>query len=58
MNLTSYSANEIAEVLEGNHVLVHPNAQINNLLIDSRKGRRFETSLFIALDGELEWEKY
>lgn len=52
MNLTSYSAKQIAEVLEGNHILVDPSAQINNLLIDSRKGRQFETSLFIALDGD------
>lgn len=52
MNLTNYSAKEIASVITGNHVLVQPELRINNLLIDSRKGRQFETSLFIALDGD------
>ena len=52
MKLTSHSASEIASVLAGNHTLVNPNLKISNLLIDSRKGRQFESSLFIALDGD------
>ncbi len=51
MKLTSYSAQQIAEVLEGEHQLVNPESEILNLLIDSRKGRQFESSLFVALDG-------
>lgn len=52
MKLTSYSAQEIAKVLPGNHTVIHPEKQVNTLLIDSRKGRQFETSMFIALDGD------
>ena len=52
MNLTSYSAKELSQILGGESVLINPQSQINNLLIDSRKGREFETSLFVALDGD------
>ncbi len=52
MKLTSFSAKEIGEVLEGNHTLVNPSSVVTNLLIDSRKGRQFESSLFIALNGD------
>ena len=51
MKLTSYRAQQIAEILDGEHRLVNAEREILNLLIDSRKGRQFETSLFIALDG-------
>lgn len=52
MKLTSFSAQKISEILGGSHVVVNPYTVVTNLLIDSRKGRQFESSLFIALDGE------
>jgi len=51
MRLTSYNAKQIADILVGSHRVSAPKSCISNLLIDSRKGRQFEISLFIALEG-------
>ena len=51
MKQTLHKANQIAEVLEGNNTVSVPEREINHFIIDSRKGKKFETSLFVALEG-------
>jgi alanine racemase len=49
---TSYSANEIASILDGEHLLMTPNSLISNLIIDRKKGANLANSLFVALIGD------
>ena len=48
----TYTANEIAEILPGNHLVPHGDVEISHVLIDSRKAHHVHGSLFVALDGD------
>ena len=49
---TSYSANQIANILGGEHLLMAPNSPISNLIIDRKKETKLDNSLFVALVGD------